>query len=77
MTPRQQMTIRDETLADRGAIRSVNQAAFQQPDEGDLVDRLREEGVALGSHVAEHEGQIVGHILFSRMSIETATGASC
>jgi putative acetyltransferase len=57
------------------AIHSVNQAAFGRPDEATLVDSLRSEGVVLASVVAELEERIVGHILFSRMSIET-DGAS-
>jgi putative acetyltransferase len=42
---------------------------------GQLVDRLRTEGVVLASLVAEIPEKIVGHILFSRMSIETAGGS--
>jgi putative acetyltransferase len=53
----------------------VNEAAFEHPDEANLVDRLREEGVVLLSLVAELDDQIIGHILFTRMTIETAQGA--
>ena len=66
------MLVRPERPEDRAAIRLVNKQAFNRSDEADLVDRLREQGVVLASFVAEIEGQIVGHILFSRMSIETA-----
>jgi len=66
------MLIRNERLEDCAAIRLVNEEAFGRPDEADLVDRLRAQGVVLASFVAEVEGLIVGHILFSRMSIETA-----
>ncbi|HEX2223262.1 MAG TPA: N-acetyltransferase [Thermoanaerobaculia bacterium] len=59
------MTIRTETSADAAAIHEVNQLAFGQPDEAVLVDRLREQGAAEVSLVAEAEGEIVGHILFS------------
>jgi putative acetyltransferase len=57
-------------------IRSINQAAFGRPDEADLVDRLRSEGAVLLSLVAEVEVEprIVGHILFSRMWIDTSEG---
>ncbi len=54
------------------AVHSVNEAAFGRPDEADLVDNLRSAGVVLASVVAELDKRIVGHILFSRMSIETA-----
>jgi predicted N-acetyltransferase YhbS len=53
-------------------VRSINQGAFGRPDEADLVERLWSEGVVLVSLVAEVRRQIVGHILFSRMSIDTA-----
>jgi len=66
--------IRPERPADHLEIRSVNQAAFERPDEADLIDRLRGEGVVLLSLVAEIEREIVGHILFSRMAIEIAQG---
>lgn len=59
---------------DRAGIRAVNIAAFGRPDEADLVDGLREEEHALISLVAELEGRIVGHILFSRMWINTSGG---
>jgi putative acetyltransferase len=61
------VTIRPETPADIPAIHAVNQAAFAQPDEADLVDRLREESAVLLSLVAESEDSIAGHILFTRM----------
>jgi putative acetyltransferase len=35
------------------------------------VDRLRREGAVLASFVAEQDGSLVGHILFSRILIET------
>jgi putative acetyltransferase len=65
------MLVRSERPEDCAAIRLVNEEAFCRPDEADLVDRLRAQGAALASFVAEAEGLIVGHILFSRMSIET------
>jgi len=52
----------------------VNEAAFGRSDEADLIDRLRVEGAVLLSLVAEFDGQIIGHILFSRMTVETAQG---
>jgi putative acetyltransferase len=64
-------TEREEWLA----VYSINEAAFGRPDEANLVDRLRSEGVMLASVVAELEKRIVGHILFSRMSIETDGGS--
>lgn len=68
------VTVRSESPEDTAAIRSVNEVAFGRRDEADLVDALRAERMVLRSFVAEHEGQVVGHILFSRMSIQTVDG---
>ncbi len=67
--------IRAETATDHSSIRHVNEAAFGGAEEADLVEALRTEGVVLLSLVAEVDDRIVGHILFSRMSIETPAGA--
>ena len=71
------LTIRYEKTgsAEQSAVRSVNLAAFGRPDEADLVDSLRTEGFVLISLVAELGGRVVGHILFSRMRIETPDGS--
>jgi putative acetyltransferase len=68
------LLIRDEQPADWKHVRIVNEAAFGRSDEADLIDRLRAEGVILLSLVAEIDRQIIGHILFSRMNVETAEG---
>jgi putative acetyltransferase len=62
------------SLEERSAIHAVNVAAFGGPYEADLVDQLRLDGHALISLVAEHSARIIGHILFSRMWIQTPTG---
>ena len=69
------LTVRGEAGRDAPAVREVNQAAFDRPDEADLVDGLRDAGAVLASLVAEADGRIVGHILFSRMWIEAASGS--
>lgn len=66
--------IRLETEGDRAAIHEVNSAAFGRADEAELVDNLRREGAVLASIVAEVDGRVVGHVLFSRMFIETQAG---
>ena len=73
------MIVRSEDTEDtkeRSAIRSIDEAAFGRRYEADLVDGLCTEGAVLVSLVAELDTRIVGHILFSRMLIET-TGGSC
>jgi len=63
-----------ESSEERLAIRSVNEAAFGGREEANLVDALRADGHALISLVAEVDAGIVGHIMFSRMWIQTPTG---
>src|ERR1700730_16250476 len=60
---------------ERLLIRTINETAFGGPDEADLVDKLRADGHALVSLVAELDGGLVGHILFSRMWIRSQTRA--
>ena len=67
--------IRCEKADDRPTVRSVNLAAFGQLSEADLVDRLQKEGVVLLSLLAVVGRNIVGHIVFSRMWIDTAKGS--
>lgn len=62
------LEIRDETEADRPAIRAIHVAAFPGPDEAALVDRLRADGDLVLSLVAVESEGIVGHIAFSRMT---------
>ena len=66
------LTVRRERRDERGAIAAINSAAFGRPDEADLVDRLRDAGAVLASFVAEMDGQVVGHVLFSRMLIDAS-----
>jgi putative acetyltransferase len=66
--------IRPETTADHEAIRQVNRIAFGGQDEARLVDALREGGYVRVSLVAEEDGLVVGHILFSALTIATPQG---
>ena len=62
--------IRLERPDDSFQIRRVNELAFGQPAEADLVDKLRRAcGDAL-SLVAEDDGAIVGHILFTPVVVD-------
>src|SRR5262245_15746296 len=63
------MRVRPETEADRAAIRAVNEAAFESPAEADIVDALRSKGAELVSLVAARDGVVLGHILFSPVSL--------
>jgi putative acetyltransferase len=68
MTP-SELIIRPEAPPDRAAVRGVNRAAFEGNAEADLVAQLHAAGDVLCSLVAEIDGCVVGHILFSRLPI--------
>jgi putative acetyltransferase len=63
-------SIRPEQPDDADAVRHVHEAAFPTVEEACLVERLRKAGKAVISLVAEREGRVAGHILFSPVSIE-------
>ena len=62
--------VREERAGDAAAIRSVHLAAFPTSSEAELVEQLRSDGDIAASLVAVDRGGIVGHALFSRMSVE-------
>jgi putative acetyltransferase len=61
------MHIRCENPGDHFAIRQIHQDAFGQNVEADLVEALRREESSVISLVAEEAGEILGHVMFSRM----------
>lgn len=68
------MIIRPETAGDAEAIRQITEAAFAgQPysdqTEARIIDRLRSEDAMTLSLVAEEEGEVIGHIAFSPVTI--------
>jgi len=65
------VTIREERPEDIAAIRLVNDSAFGQPQEGQLVEALRKSSGVLLSLVAIKDRRVVGHILYSPVSIES------
>lgn len=64
-----ELIIRMEGKKDREGIYKVNAAAFETDAEARLVDTLRESGTTFVSLVAEDEGRIVGHILFTPVEL--------
>lgn len=67
------MNIRPERPEDIEAIRHVTHEAFDHRNaEVKLVDLLRERGELTLSLVAEDRGEIVGHVAFSPMNIDSA-----
>ena len=65
------LTVRQEEPGDAAAIRTINERAFDQPEEANIVDTLRTNSPGLLlSLVAVLDDQVVGHILFSPAKIE-------
>ena len=64
------VTIRPEQPQDAPAVRRVHETAFPTPAEADLVDRLRRNGQVAASLVAEAEGTIIGHALFTSVTFD-------
>src|SRR5229473_2688998 len=65
------MTIRPERPEDASRVRHVNELAFGQPLEANLVERLRLACSDSLSLVAEDDA-VVGHILFTPVVVESA-----
>ncbi|APG84483.1 acetyltransferase [Sinorhizobium americanum CCGM7] len=68
------MIIRPETQGDIETIRQVTEAAFAgQPysdqTEARIIERLRADGALTLSLVAEEDGEVIGHIAFSPVTI--------
>ena len=65
------VTIRPENIDDAAQVRRVNELAFEQPAEANLVERLQQACEESLSLVADDHG-VVGHILFTPVVIESA-----
>lgn len=65
------ITIRAESAEHHAAIRRVVELAFGEPNEAELVDALRKHAHPHISLVALIDSEVVGHILFSPVSIES------
>jgi putative acetyltransferase len=65
------MSIRRERERDIPAVRAVNVAAFGSPTEADIVDMLRPMAGVI-SLVAEEDGELTGHIMFSPVRVAGA-----
>lgn len=69
-----QPLVRAESPADRAQVFSLHQAAFGGDGEARLVDLLRAQASPFVSLVAEVEGELVGHIAFSPMTLPGSVG---
>jgi putative acetyltransferase len=63
------MLIREEKASDWREVFAINQAAFPTPAEANLVNALREQCRSIVSLVAEADGKILGHIMFSPVQL--------
>ena len=61
------MIVRSEAPDDVAAIRTVEEAAFLQSIEAQLVDDLRDAGDSVFSLIAVEDETITGHAMFSRL----------
>jgi len=68
--------IREEAPGDVAAVRRVQRLAFESEDEPRIVDDLRSAGGLLLSLVAVQDGVVVGHIAFSVVRLDIASGAA-
>jgi len=66
------MIIRREEKKDFKSIYEINEQAFKQKNESELIERIRasKNFIPELSLVAEKNGKIVGHILFSKIKIK-------
>ena len=64
------IAIRPETIEDAAQVRHVNELAFAQPAEADLVEKLRQASPDALSLVAVDD-DVVGHILFTPVVVES------
>jgi putative acetyltransferase len=65
------VTIRKEQPSDILAVRAINEKAFGQQAEPNIVDAIRTACPQAISLVAEYDDQLIGHILFSPVVIES------
>ena len=71
------ISIREERPEDIPAVRQINALAFGRPEEANLVDTLRRASGDVLSLVAVDRNEIVGHILFSPVSVDGRDGMVC
>ena len=70
------ITIRPEQPRDIAAVRAINQAAFDEPAEANIVDLLRNACPDAVSLVAVEDDRVLGHIFFSPASVRGEHGVT-
>ncbi len=66
------VTFRGEVPGEHALVRTVVARAFAEPVVADLVDALRESAAWIDglSFVAEYDGEVIGHLLFTRSVLD-------
>jgi putative acetyltransferase len=71
-----EMQVRAARAEDRDEIHAIHAAAFPSEMEARLVDALLDAGRGVASLAAEVEGRLVGHVLFSPVTVARNEQAS-
>lgn len=69
------ITVREEKPSDIPAVRKINEMAFGQPGEADIIDAIRTACPEALSLVAVSGDQLAGHIFFSPVTIQSGNSA--
>mgnify|MGYP001406246753 CR=1 FL=1 len=64
------ITIREENKNDLHTIKNINDKAFNQQEEGIIIDKIRKSNSQILSLVAEKDNKTVGHIFYSQAEID-------
>ncbi|MGH8694782.1 MAG: GNAT family N-acetyltransferase [Burkholderiales bacterium] len=64
--------IRKERPEDAEAVGAILVTAFGREAEARLVERLRASGRIVCAMIAEEKGRVLGHVVFSRIAVESA-----
>ncbi len=68
------LQIRPETAVDADKVFAVEAAAFERPAEAELVQKLQQSEVETISLIAWLNDEVVGHILFSPVTVKDEDG---
>ena len=66
------LLIRAERSSDHATVFEINSSAFPGDDEANLVESLRQQAEPLVSLVAEKENVVVGHLMLSPATLDSA-----
>ena len=67
--------VRLEERGDGQAVRRINESAFGRADEANLIDELKRCAAVTLSLVFESESEVLGHIVFSPVTIESGSAS--